>query len=250
MIDPGTATLIASGMNAGINLFGGESSAEEARKAQETAMRFNAQEAMFNRQAQESMLGKEMEFNASEARAQREFEERMSGSAYQRAVSDMRKAGINPMLAFSQGGASTPSGATASVSGTGGAQGSISASSGAEYKSRAYQSLASSAFDAMRLNREMESAKVEQGVGRQVAQTQKTIQLMNEATARNMDERTRGERLENIKRAKQLPAVSEEALERKSSAEVGKSKWIQVPSRILGALGSILGGVGSALIAR
>lgn len=73
-----------------------------AEEMQNDAQAFNAGEAQVNR-----------DFNSAQAIAQRDWTERMSSTQHQRGVNDMRKAGLNPILAVRQGGASVGSGSSA-----------------------------------------------------------------------------------------------------------------------------------------
>lgn len=50
-----------------------------------------------------------------EAKKNRAFQERMRNTAYQAAMADMRKGGLNPILAYQRGGANTPQGSQALI---------------------------------------------------------------------------------------------------------------------------------------
>lgn len=129
----------SSMVGAGLNYYG-------TREANQMNLALADKQMAFQRDSTERAMG----FGAEQAQKQMDFQERMSNTAYQRTMADMEAAGINPMLAFSQGGASTPVGSSASgVS----AQGSR-----AEYQNR-FATAVSSAMQMTQVMAQVEQTK-------------------------------------------------------------------------------------------
>lgn len=96
------------------------------------AMAFDAEQAALNRDFQLQSAREAMAFEADQAKLNRDWQEHMSNTAYQRAIQDLQAAGLNPALAYQQGGAATTSGATAAGHAAGGSSASGYKASGSK----------------------------------------------------------------------------------------------------------------------
>lgn len=175
------------------------------------------------------------EANIGLAREQMAFQERMSNSAYQRATDDMRKAGINPMVAFSQGGASTPPGAMAEVA----------PASPVTGLGDALKASLSTAVQAAELKKGFEEKDANIKLATAAADTKKTEAILNSSSAKMNDKNLqvadaqikkikadtvssllagRGQQLTNMKSNLEVGAVSKEVDARMKEAELRYSK--------------------------
>lgn len=101
----GSALTYAGGRQANI------ANIREARRQESFQERLVGRQEKF----QTTNIGRQEQFGREMVGRREAYQERMSNTAYQRAMQDMRSAGINPILAYSQGGASTPTGGSASI---------------------------------------------------------------------------------------------------------------------------------------
>ncbi len=148
--------------------------AEKARawSASQSALdrEFNASEAEKARLWQESMTASQNQFNAAEAEKARSWQESMRNSAYQATMADMQKAGLNPILAYSQGASATPVASSATASSVGatssGSHSSGYSTSAASVKQRASSiSFALKAMDALISSHSNSASNLSSGLG-------------------------------------------------------------------------------------
>lgn len=188
-----------------------------------------------NNANQMKMMREQQAFNKHEAEMQREWAGGLSSTAYQRATTDMKLAGINPMLAFMKGGADTPGGATAS---------SGMATTEALPLGKAFNDTISTAFEKKRLDADlaMRGAQTLESVARAATEHQK---------AANYASATDAQRMENLQTKEGLSdsraAAAFEASGRKKQAQFDNSanmfdNIVKRASAVLGTIGSAFSG--------
>lgn len=94
----------------GITTFGNQSSVNTANALQMMS-------GLLSNLANAGSQASAKKYNSAEAAAERAFQKEMRGTAYQDTVKDMIAAGINPILAASNGATASTSGASASIGG-------------------------------------------------------------------------------------------------------------------------------------
>lgn len=151
---------------------------------------------------------------------QQEYQTKMSNTAYQRSTADMKAAGINPMMAVQQGGASTPSASAIAAQ-------QVRVES--EQRGEALKAAAQSAMEIMRLDRELKQSDSQIELNRAAQKTEETKQVLNQNTAAEVANKTVGSLYDAYRKKAELPALEAEAALRTDQANTDR-KFVKYDS--------------------
>lgn len=205
------AQAAASTVNTGLNLWGAEKAQDTDVQLFHEANKFNAHEAHKQREWQDSLadiqrhfnldsMRESMNFNAAETEKNRQFNKLMAETEYQRAVGDLGKAGLNPMLAYMKGGTSVQgsSAASAAAASTGIPSGASASSVSPPRARNIMGEAASSALKALEITsvlarQDAETDLIRANTEKTLAEVPKVIQetKTSESSAANLDAQTK-----------------------------------------------------------
>ena len=140
---------------------------------------------------------------------QMDFQEEMSSTAMSRRMSDLKSAGLNPMLAYQQGGASTPAGAGYDINPI------------------------SSAVQLRRINQEIKNMKSMNKQIQQQTKTQVSQEKLNQASAN----KTRVDTLTSQGTAKKIALSIPKAVNMSEVEQTAFGKYIAYWDRLMQSIG-------------
>ncbi|QXP08055.1 MAG: DNA pilot protein [Arizlama microvirus] len=172
--------------------------------------------------------------NEKIAQRQMDFQKEMSNTSYQRGMADMKAAGLNPMLAYAQGGASSPSGAAIAAQNP----------KVEQWLAPGLEKGLSSAMDVARYKKDMSATTSQNAVNQENINTQRSQQQANISSAKAQDAAAAKAKMDTLRTAAELPAVQAESKNKAQQADIDRPfiKYDSYKKRVDSVLSTINSG--------